>query len=317
VHHEPNPTDPDTVPVRLFAILGTWMEADVVAATVTNAFTQGAERVYLLDNASPDDTVHEAVRAGAIIAESYATTRYDETLRIALMNAVVARASLAEPTDHLWWLWLDADEFPCGPGGQTIKQYLSGLDRRFRIVGARYYNHYPDSRPEYIPGFHPIDFQPNCELFVEAWDMCQSGHWKHPLHRFDRHGAFVAAQIGFHLAAVRKGERLVEPDGGIITHHFHYRDEATTRGRFRMLREEHRDGQGARIDGAAHGMQGRADGLDAVYAQRWDLVPDLRGRDGVGVDPLPWAEVADPEDQPVARWYTDAQLEAARRAARS
>jgi glycosyltransferase involved in cell wall biosynthesis len=290
------------------------MEADVVAATVANACAQGVERVYVVDNASPDDTVHEAVRAGAILGESYATTRYDETLRITLMNALVARVSAAEPAEHIWWLWLDADEFPRGPGGQTIQQYLSGLDRRFRIVGARYYNHFPDGSPANIPGFHPIDFQPRCEPFVELWPMCERGHWKHPLQRFDRHGAFVAAQIGFHAATVMRAERLVEPDDGIITHHFHYRDEAITRERFRLLRETRRDGSGARIDGAAHGMRQRYDGLDAVYAGRWHLVPDLRGADGRGVNPVLWEELAEPDDRPVPRWYSDEQLAAARAA---
>ena len=58
----PNPRQPDTLPgVRMFAVLGTWMEADVVAATVRNAMTQGCERVYLVDNGSPDDTIAVAL----------------------------------------------------------------------------------------------------------------------------------------------------------------------------------------------------------------------------------------------------------------
>ncbi|HEY7946225.1 MAG TPA: glycosyltransferase family 2 protein, partial [Acidimicrobiales bacterium] len=158
---EANPVPGDRLPgFRFFAVLGTWMEQDVVEATVRNAFAQGVEEVYLVDNASTDATVEQAVAAGAVLEESYDTAVYDERVRILLMNAVVARRSLASGADHVWWLWLDADEFPEGPDGTTIAQYLATLDRRFRVVGSTYYNHFPSDEPYYIPGFHPLDFQP-------------------------------------------------------------------------------------------------------------------------------------------------------------
>jgi hypothetical protein len=50
--------------VGLYAIVVTWMEADVIAATVANALAQGCDRVLLVDNDSPDDTVARAVAAG-------------------------------------------------------------------------------------------------------------------------------------------------------------------------------------------------------------------------------------------------------------
>ena len=63
-----NPPEPDVLTrVRLFAVLGTWMEADIVADSVRNALTQGCERVYLVDNGSTDDTVEVAVGQGAIL----------------------------------------------------------------------------------------------------------------------------------------------------------------------------------------------------------------------------------------------------------
>jgi len=49
------------------------MEEDVVEATVRNAFAQGAEAVYLVDNASTDATVARAEAAGATVAEIFAT----------------------------------------------------------------------------------------------------------------------------------------------------------------------------------------------------------------------------------------------------
>ena len=62
---ETNPPRPISVlPVRLFGLVGTWFEADIIEATVRNAFAQGCERVFIIDNESPDDTVERAVAAG-------------------------------------------------------------------------------------------------------------------------------------------------------------------------------------------------------------------------------------------------------------
>src|SRR5206468_2237465 len=116
VRHRPNPSPPRPLrEFKLFGILGTWMEADVVEATVRNAFTQGCERVFLVDNNSPDDTLQVASAAGAEVAHVYQTERVRETERNRLMNETVASLSSADGSDHIWWLWLDADEFPRGP----------------------------------------------------------------------------------------------------------------------------------------------------------------------------------------------------------
>src|SRR5688572_8028515 len=103
----PNPAEARTLPhVRLFGVLGTWMEADIVAANIRNAITQGCERVYLVDNGSPDETVAIAVAEGAILARSFTTERYDEHLRLRHMNDVVIEVSESEPDQHLWWHFL-------------------------------------------------------------------------------------------------------------------------------------------------------------------------------------------------------------------
>ncbi len=136
---EDQPTDPRPLEgCPLYAIVATWMEADVIAATVRNAFTQGCERVLLVDNDSPDDTVAEALGAGAELATTFSTPQLDEQLKIQLLNDTVATVSTASGHEHIWWLWLDADEFVHGPGGGTVSRLVSSLDRRFRIVGTRY-----------------------------------------------------------------------------------------------------------------------------------------------------------------------------------
>ncbi|HXQ43886.1 MAG TPA: glycosyltransferase family 2 protein [Acidimicrobiales bacterium] len=305
---EPNPPDPDVLPGSpLFAVLGTWMEEDIVEATVRNAFAQGAEAVYLVDNASTDATVDRAVAAGATLAESYRTKIYEERIRILLMNAVVARVSLASNLAHIWWLWMDADEFPEGPGGQTVADYVRTLDRRFRIVGSTYYNHFPTGSPGYVPGFHPIEFQPMCERFVpDEPRYCSQPHWKHPLQRFDADGPFLRTLEGFHSASVVRDVRLIEPMDGIITHHFQYREEMTTKKRMELLcggpdRNAHNEVIGN------SSIRKRFDNLDAVYAGHWDAVDSLRSHiPQLGVHLEAW-----PDASSARRWYPPGDLEAA------
>jgi glycosyl transferase family 2 len=310
---EPEPDEPTPVAdSKLFAIIGAWMEEDVIAATVTNAFTQGCERVYLVDNDSTDGTRREAQAAGATVAEVFATTEYDEKLRLDIMNRVVREVSFSEHTDHVWWLWLDADEFPHAAGGETIKQRLDRLDRRFRIMGARFINHFPDRMPSYISGFHPLDFQPLCE---EHRMGCRLEHRKHPLQRWDRAGAPIISDRGFHRAT--SDERpLREPTDAIYLHHFPYRDPDVTRRRLALLCGGESESTRVRAnDDAADGMVPRFQTLDAVYRQDWANVRNYRV-DGAFTTPypIPWLELAGEADAEPKRWYTHEELVAAIRA---
>ncbi len=298
----PNPSNP-LADVPLFAIIGVWMEADVIAATVSNAFAQGCSRVYLVDNDSADETVSRAVEAGAVFAESFATERYDEQLRLDIMNRVVRDVSLDTGAEHIWWLWLDADEFPHGPGGKTVAEYLATLDRRFRVVGARFINHFPDRAPAYVEGLHPLDFQPLCEEHRLA--MCSLRHRKHPLQRFDRSGPPIICDRGFH-AATSTERPLREPNEAIFVHHFPYREFEVTRRRLAMLCGADPNGE-TRVfddDDAADAMLSRFETLDAVYRQDWERVRNYHiDSDISSARPVPWDTLVPPADTPVKRWY--------------
>jgi hypothetical protein len=292
--------------VRLFAVLGTWLEADVVGATVLNAFTQGCERVFLIDNDSPDDTVAEALAAGAELARSYATDHYDESVRMTLMNQTVAEVSSGvhhtDGDEHLWWLWLDADEFPHGPGGLTLLEYIRSLDGRYRVVGSRFLNHIPDRRPFSIAGRHPLDFQPLCE--DHAYPMCDRNHRKHPLQRWDAAGPAITCLPGFHMATSAE-HPLTEPVVPIITHHFPYRSEDLTRARLDTLCARDLDGgPRARNDEAAEHIASRYRSLNAVYDRRWSAVENIMpDRPRFGIELAPWTQFVEPADTTVARWY--------------
>jgi glycosyltransferase involved in cell wall biosynthesis len=310
---EQNPADPDPVAAPLFAIMSTFNESDIIEAAVHNAFTQGVERVYLVDNGSTDDTVSLAVGAGAILAERYTTECFEESLKIVLMNAAVWRISSAERTDHIWWLWMDADEFSHGPGDQRISAYLATLDRRFRMVGADFFLHFPHTKPAYVSGFHPLEFQPMCEPFSQPpIPQCRAGHFKHPLQRFDRAGPFVSSLSGSHRCRTNDRSLLLEPTPGIVSHHFQYREEDFTR---RRLTEVYGPGpsRGAQLRRmGASGGEGRLRSADAVYAQRWAEVDNQRHiRGDVGVRLRPWSDFSG-WTQP-RRWYGGDELDHALR----
>jgi glycosyltransferase involved in cell wall biosynthesis len=306
---EDNPPRPQLLDDFAFcAIIKSWMDEDVIEATVRNAMVQGAEAVYLVDNGSTDGTVRIAQKAGAVVAEVYQTEAFDGRLAQALMNATVARESLRHGADHIWWLYLDSDEFPEGPGGMSIGEYLATLDVRFRLVGARYENHVPSAKPEYLPGYHPIDFQPlGYEFLPVRQPPCGLGHWKHPLQRFDRFGHFVLSSPGAHSATC--SDALVEPSAGILTHHFQYRDEELTRTKLKLT-----CGPGSErtilyaTRGQGGGFARRHRSLDAVYAGRWKEVDTVPNRNpDAALDPRPWAGLAT-----VRRWYALREVEEAR-----
>jgi len=260
-----------------------------------------------VDNDSSDATVERAVGAGAVLAESFHTESYQEHIRVLLMNAVVARVSLETGEPHVWWLWMDADEFPEGPDGTTVLEYLRTLDRRFRVVGSTYYNHFPTDKPEYLRGFHPVDLQPMCELYVrDRLRFCPQPHFKHPLQRFDSSGPFAMSIIGFHGVNTLAAEPLLEPRGGIVTHHVQYRDEELTRARMvRLCAGEGRNSHNHALGNTEIGK--RFASMDAVYARRWGEVDNLRVRGpSSGVHPERWPQ------PPAHRWYTPEDLELAR-----
>jgi hypothetical protein len=306
VEAEEQPATPEPIDeFRLFGIIGSWMEADVIAATVANAFTQGCERVFLVDNDSPDDTVAQAIAAGAEFACRFSSPQYDEVLRLKIMNHVVETVSEEDGSDHIWWLWLDADEFPHAPRGATIRQFLEPLDRRFRIVGGRVINHFPSGSPAYVPGYHPLDFQPLCEEHRQV--ICSLSHRKHPLQRYDKHGPLIVCDRGFHRAT--SAERpLREPMTAVYVHHFPYREPDATRRRLAALCgiDESGVARARSDDDATDAMIPRFQTLDAVYSGDWARVRNYRFEGKISVPhPVPWESLAGPDDAPYQRWYGD------------
>lgn len=295
---------------RLFGIVGTWMEEDIIGASVKNAFHQGCEKVFLVDNNSSDQTIVNALSSGATLAHSYRTDSYNEPLRIGLMNAVMEDVTEREGLAHTWWLWFDADEFPHGPDGKPLRQYLALLDARYRSVGARYFHHFPVDPPHYITPYHPIHFQPLC--YEQRKGSC--GHRKHPLIRLDRDRPPVRMHEGFHR--YDSSEILFEPCRPIFVHHFPYRMREVTDRRMMTLcgtdgaatsriQEQDRH-EIARYGAPSHSSQ-RFALLDAVYSGKWDLVvKSMPGRCSNDVILHSWTDVFG--DLEVDVWYSKQDL---------
>lgn len=303
---ETNPLRPIPVnPVRLFGIVGTWFEADIIEATVRNAFAQGCERVFIIDNESPDATVERAVASGAEIGCVYHTDYFELSRQLAEINAVIKAVSSEVDSDYVWWLLSDADEFVHGPGGLRIVDYLATLDRRFRVVGARVFEHFPMGEPANVPGRHPLDYQPLCNELRMAW--CSLRHWKHPLIRWDRCGPELTPGEGFHR--VQTPVRVLEPREGAFMHHFQFRNRPETAERLRRLCEAQEDGiVRTAVNDAGHryksGAQRRWASLDYVYSQDWTHVERRTPRGyRTGVNPRPWTSLVSATDARITRWY--------------
>ena len=279
------------------------MESDIIADTVANAFAQGVDRVFLADNGSPDDTVDRAQGAGAECVLTYRTDRFEERFRYNLMNELVRHISDTSQHDHIWWLWIDADEFPRPHGDQTLREFLAPLDERFRVVGARVLNHYPSpGEVAHEPGTHPVRHQPLCEEVPQR--ICLSMHRKHPLQRWDRSGPRIDAGLGFHRAECIE-RPLKEPDAPVVLHHIPYRNEEFTRRRLDALWNDDSSNSARAIRGdlATDHMEARKRSLDAVYSGAWEnvhnFIPGTRER---GVKLTDWREIAPSVQGKLPEW---------------
>ena len=171
-------------------------------------------------------------------------------------------------------------------------------------------NHFPEDEPAYIPGFHPLDFQPLCE---EHRVGCQLRHRKHSLQRYDRSGPPILSDRGFHRAT--SDERpLREPTEAIFLHHFPYRDQEITRRRLALLCDTDHSGKTRVQDGddAADGMVPRFETLEAVYRGDWAKVRNYRFEsDFSTARPERWDDLVDESERVPLLWYSPEEREAA------
>ncbi|GFK94395.1 hypothetical protein NNJEOMEG_02239 [Fundidesulfovibrio magnetotacticus] len=286
----------------LYGFLYVWNEADIIEASVRNLFLQGCDRVFLVDHASDDATAALAQAQGAQLFSTHAERFFEESAKVLLANRCMAEVSARSGLEHVWWLFTDADEFPHGPGGRTVRGYLEELPGNYRVVGSRVLEHAPDAGA-FAPGTNPVARYPRARPDPVA--HCPAGHLKHQLLRFDRDAPPLYTGPGYHIFA-SDACPLPEPESSLVVHHFPHRAPAVTAARLKRILEENRLkrmlrdwNDPAKAGKGAAGETGRIEkDLHHWHARLRDLKKTYRLHETL---PL-WTELVPPEDAVMAGW---------------
>jgi len=281
----------------VYAIISTWYDGDIVAATVKNCFDNGCTRVFVLDNDSPDNSVAAAVEAGAEIAEVYHTEYYDDDLRIRKQNEFIKHIVETSNYRELWFLCLDGDELPTGHCGETVQQTLGRLPGEIRTIGSNAIDLYPSRGEKYVIGEHPAIHFAN-GINRTAKFACAMQHWKHVALRYFNCVFDIAQSRGNHLPfAKHSNVRIREPHIELPIFHAPIRNQEEATARLIALCAKPKDGKQHRSagDDAVIGGQGaikRFKSLEYIFTQQWDKVElphsQMYGREITGVCTYPW-----------------------------
>lgn len=278
----------------LLGVVAAWNEGDVIFATVRNLVRQGVDRVFVIDDESDDETRAEASAAGAIVLTHRSSGVYLEAVRAARIRNVIAEQTAATGGD-VWWVVADADEFPRGPDGSSIRDLVERLEDWVDVVGSRVLEHLPDPGVEPVPRRHPVRYARLAVPYDSAY--CGAGHWKHQLFRVrEPDDAFPLP--GHHTVGTSDGRRTREAAESLLMHH------CPLRGRNRTLRRlSTAAAPGARYDASPDTftrwrLQQRLTSLDDMYAGNYRCLPNpFAGRRRVGLFPVPWEELASPGER--------------------
>jgi glycosyltransferase involved in cell wall biosynthesis len=208
----------------LNAVMCVWNEEDIIESTVKHCFAQGCQNVFIVDNASTDRTVEIAINAGAKLATTFKTKDFDEDLKVAHLNATVKYINDNTADDRVWWLYIDADEFP-NIGCEKIINYVNLLGDDIRAIHGYHFNHIPTHQPYLVQGYHPADFQPLC---------IKSSTSKIPLIRYDK-GKKHLFSIGGAHDFITNNDIIPIIKDIIQIHHFQYRNPEYTLKRSKLL----------------------------------------------------------------------------------
>lgn len=212
--------------MKLNAVLCVWNEEDIIESTVKHLFAQGCSNVFIVDNDSTDKTVPIAINAGAKLAAKFRTKDFDEDQKVTYLNATVKYINDNISDDKIWWLYVDADEFP-HIEGMLLIEYINLLDNTIRAIHGHHFNHIPTHQPYCVQGYHPADFQPLC---------LKSPTTKVPLLRYDK-GKKHLFSIGGAHDFITHDEVIPVVHDILQIHHFQYRNPEYTVKRSKILAE--------------------------------------------------------------------------------
>ena len=223
--------------MMLNAVLCVWNEEDVIESTVRHAFAQGCSKVLLIDNGSTDATVKKATRAGATHVTTFLTEYFDVQKKTAHLNAAVKYFNEIFPEERIWWMYLDADEFPNIDRDIRIIDLLKGMDSSVRGLHGHMLDHIPTHPPYMVAPYHPADFMPLCHKTTAE---------KILLLRYDKGKAHLFSACGAHTLDTC-GETIPVAKNILNIHHFPMRNPAYTLNRLKKLVTKNSDGL-SRVD---------------------------------------------------------------------
>ena len=273
----------------------------MIAATVRNALTQGCERVLLVDNDSPDDTVAAAIDAGAELATSFSTPSSTSCSRSACSTRPSPRCRRRRRTTTSGGCGSTPTSSSTARAARRCvswwRRWIAGSGSSAPATSTTS----PTAGPSTSPGCHPLDFQPLVR-----------GAIGEPLPRSAIASTTSSAGIAPGRRS-RRGSASTPPaptsrsssrPSATFTHHFPYRLEEVTRRRFDALCGRDDSGRVAGRSLRPSGPAQRRDGLGHVQAgpharrtctpRDWASIENLRrAGNRLGVDPRPWADAVD------------------------
>jgi hypothetical protein len=278
---------------ELLGIVSVWDEEDIIYATVRNLFIQGVSKVFVIDDDSDDSTVAEATAAGATIVKYQSDGVYSELRRSERIRKLINdQTSLAGRP--LWWIVADADEFPRGPNGLTVREFLSTIPSDVEVVGSRVLEHYPDCSSVIEARHHPIDQLVNARWYRNPY--CAALHWKHQLMRVEKPDQPYMLP-GQHTIAYGESDRpVIESRQAILMDHFPLRNRARTEAKLRLAAE----GRYANSPDSftKWRLKSRLRMLELVYSERYDIIPNSFPAElKTGIDVYHWHELVAPRER--------------------
>lgn len=289
--------------VPVYALSMAWNEDDVIYATVRNLFIQGVDKVFVVDDGSDDETALEAKAAGATVITDTSDGAFEERRRTDRIAQLIEDHTEAAG-GPVWWIVVDADEFPHGPDGMTIRDLVRVLPPWVDTIGSRVLEHYPSERSAPKPRHHPLD-----ELPKAVWHenpSCPAGHWKHQMLYVRRPGE-ARFMPGRHTIAAPPGRRpVVESEASLLMHHFPLRGRERTAQKFQQA-----SAAGGRYTMSSDAfikrrLEIRRQMLDLAYRERYDELPNMfPGRPRRGTPVRDWRDLVSPAER---RLHHDAGL---------
>lgn len=291
----PGPSHEATAVPLIYGLSQAWNEDDVIYATVRNLFIEGIDRVFVIDDASDDDTASEAATAGATVIADASDGKFHEIRRTERIAQVIDEQTAAAGRP-VWWVVVDADEFPRGPRGTTVRDHVLTLPPWVDTVGSRVLEHYPAELSTPKSRHHPVDELPNARWHDNP--SCPAGHWKHQMLLLRRPGE-LRFLPGRHAIAAPPDRRPVrESRSSLLMHHVPLRDRQRTEQKIRSAASDSGRYGSSSDTFVKRRLESRLRMLDLAYQDQYHRLPNMfPGEPKTGTSVRDWRDLVIPSER--------------------